>query len=1092
MRPISQAGRTRDPRRRLRLFECVAVLSLPAVLLFFVVFATSVVGYSRAHQFDDWWSRRQSFRRVLGLKILGSANALKAVTLERAMDPEAPDPGAVRLDVSREAWDRLSVEYDIGFDQFIDASVLRGKVFHPVKVRFRGDTSVHWLTEKRSFTLKTRRSELYKGYRRLGFSSKGVLSQYVTSRLAREFDLLAPNATIAPVYLNDRFYGVFRVSELVDASFLRRHGRLPGNIYRGDTAGRGEYFKGIERGLFLNPHIWDRVASNDRPTAPPADAIERLVRDVNGTTFEDHLRLMSRLDRDEVHNLLALMLLTGDLFHMSGVHNQFWYEDPSSGLMHQIPWDIELRDLRSPPHRVNRFLRAVLRDPSVLDGALRILQAKLVGDGVLQTAERVARDIHERYEAHFAYDQLRRGAVNWVGTPDEVVAQLERNAGCIREWFDDSGVVFTCGENVEGWTILDFETTGYTGANLERIGLARGLPAGTRFELLADTNRNGRPDESDRLLSLSLRQSDDNGAVVLAEPMALPAGSDTREPLIRPAPLHYRFFLRGISSDGSASVDLPTLDPGLVNRVTGRPVVARAGTLGMPASNTTSWHPWDYSEREAREIRLSGEQELTSTLVIEAGDRLVIEPGTVLRLGADVSILARGQVIARGEADRPIEFLSQSSDRPWGCIAIMGPGASSSVFENCSFETGGGALLDGVEFKGMVSVHWAQDVRFELCAFSGNLRCDDALNAVHSGVVVDRCTFLDSNADAIDFDYSSGVIRDCRFERSGNDAIDLMSCGPRIIGNRISGSEDKGISIGERSHPLVFGNEITDCEVGIEVKDASRPWIIHDTLRDNRVGMRLAAKNWHYGGGGWGRLVHTAVFDNDVEFESDNRSRLTMTDCSIGQMVETVDSADLCDAILASHGLTGETHAPRFVGWTEVPRIDALAEDSFRDDSEDVAGGWRGCDGLRKRDGVLVVPAGGRRTRIEKSVSWNLPGNGRQAGLLVLELAADRVDRVRIEVSGPGRAVSGNVTPTGGLSRFHHVPIGLSPGSYDRVSIVLESPGSGGRMHLAGYRLYSHVESPESRAAARPADQRSTDLVVRGSEARLCQGKAAP
>ena len=51
--------------------------------------------------------------------------------------------------------------------------------------------------------------------------------------------------------------GYFIAKQVIDESLLRRHERLPGNIYRGDTAERGERFKGVERALFLNPSIWE-------------------------------------------------------------------------------------------------------------------------------------------------------------------------------------------------------------------------------------------------------------------------------------------------------------------------------------------------------------------------------------------------------------------------------------------------------------------------------------------------------------------------------------------------------------------------------------------------------------------------------------------------------------------------------------------------------------------------------------------------------------------------------------------------------------------------------------------------------------------
>ena len=323
---------------------------------------------------------------------------------------EKDDSGIIRLSMQPQLWNSWQRD-SLGFlERWNNASLVRGNSLSPVKLRKRGDNSVHWMTEKKSFTLRTPRSTLFKGYSRLGFSAKTVLQSYTVARLASEFDLLAPSSTVAPVFVNEKFYGIFRVGELIDESFLRHNGRLPGNIFRGDTAERGEVYKGLPRGLAVNPYIWDRVAKDHQPSAHADATLQAFLRDLNGTTFDDHLRLMSWVDLDEIARLLALMLVAGDPMHISSIHNNYWYQDPSSGLLHLIPWDIRLlifEVAQTRPYRVSEVLREFFRNPFVLDRTLHVIQEKVAGDRLLETAEGIVRGVYERYKEQFEYDRLR-------------------------------------------------------------------------------------------------------------------------------------------------------------------------------------------------------------------------------------------------------------------------------------------------------------------------------------------------------------------------------------------------------------------------------------------------------------------------------------------------------------------------------------------------------------------------------------------------------------------------------------------------------------------------------------------------------------
>ena len=421
------------------------MLTLLPFLVGFYVIAASIFDYRLVQQFDDYWSRDVRLDTLFMGRISAVRNLPTMLALERRLDSEKFDSGIIRLQFQPQLWNSWQRDPLALIGRWNNATLVRENSLSRVKVRSRGDNSVHRMTEKKSFTLRTPRSSLFKGYRDLAFSTKTVLEQYLVNRLAGEFDSLAPFTTVAPVFVNRRFYGIFRVSELINESFLRRHGRLPGNIFRGDTAERGEVFRGLPRWLSVNPYIWDRVARDHRPSTYADSTLQAFLSDANGTTFDDHLRLMSWVDRDEIAGLVALMLVVGDPYHISDIHNNFWYEDPSSGLLHPIPIDLRLQDLeefQSKQMRVSQLLAALLRNPFVLDRALHVIQEKVSGGHLLQTAEHMLKSVSERYNEHFEYDRLREPFVPEVGVPDRLLNGLRNNIRLLNRWFGDSVVAF--------------------------------------------------------------------------------------------------------------------------------------------------------------------------------------------------------------------------------------------------------------------------------------------------------------------------------------------------------------------------------------------------------------------------------------------------------------------------------------------------------------------------------------------------------------------------------------------------------------------------------------------------------------------------
>ena len=927
-------------RARFRDVFLACLIPIVAVVL---LFAASLNDYLRARDFDDWYSREQSLPLLFSARAKAIVMLPKSLHLRDGFAPDARDAGIIRLEAPGQRWDSLEFEPPGVWAPWISGQLRYGTTAMKVRFRKRGDNSVHWLTDKRSLTVRTPRDNFYKSYRAFGLSGKEVLTSFLANQLSQEFALVSPFTAVSPVFLNNRFYGTYRFVETVDESFLRPFDRMPGNIFRGDAAERGEYQKGVQRGLFLNPVLWDRASKNDRWTSDTTRQLTQLLRDVAGTTFDDHQRMMARLDRDEFARLLAYLLLVGDPYHMDGIHNQLLYEDPSTQTLHPVPWDIRLLPLEHPEKPLSPLFQAVLRDPLVADSVMRIVARRLQGDAFLKTADSVLRVTTARYGNYLEYDRLRVGLIPDVGNADNARSVLRGNAKLLREWMADDAIAFAA-TPAGGSTVLDFETRGHVGADLTGLSLDRAASGTVTLRL--DGNLNGVLDASDPAIVL---RADSAGILRPDKPVVLYAGWETSRPAVRAGHIPYRFFLTGAPAGARVT-------PMLLNRATGKSVPPLPWAAGTLVHEGTSWHPWLMPQPSHRTHHMSGMMRITSTLKIPAGDTLIIEPGTTLRLGPDVSVISRGLVLARGTAAQPIRVLADSAGTPWGTFSLQGHGADSSIFTNVEFATGGGALIDRIEYTGMVNVHRGNGSVWDHVYFHDNLRSDDSFHALHSRVHITNSHFVNANGDAIDFDISTGDIRDNRIENSGNDGIDLMTSTPRIVHNRITGSGDKGISIGEASRPFIFNNFIDSCLIGIEVKDRSEPLILNNRITRNTTGLRERRKNWRYGGGGWATVAQTVFEKNKVPRARDIYSRLTLNGVSgldPGGSSRVVSAGDL----RWLYRLTGisppaPNAAPGLLpDWKEAPAETALDQQTFKDDLGAVSDGWSLAGGVNRQIG---------------------------------------------------------------------------------------------------------------------------------------------
>ncbi len=1048
--------------RRITLLDAL-MLTLPVMALALWLFIGAVSDYDRVRQFDDWWSRATSVRKFGYYRLRSAWRSLEMNELAKGFSPEREDAPRLRILVDRDEFARIERDAAAHWGEWVDVELLDAGNRTNARLRLRGDGSAHWTSEKKSFTLRTEKDELYKGFRTLAFSVKDVLPQWLVGAIAKDFGLLAPEQQIVPVYLNERFYGLHRFVEPVDESFLRRNLRMPGNIFRADTAERGDYFKGLPREVFANPHIWDRVANNDRPGAFGTALLEQFLRDLNDSSDAGRERFMSWLDRDELSRLFAFLLVCGDPYHMSGVHNQFWYEDPTSGKLHPIVWDVRLLDLEKPPKgsNINRFWRAALEDPRVWDGAMREVAKWLEGDKLYKLAEQRVNEAWAKYEAEFEYDTLRAGVIPPVGDPQSTLATLRKNLETLRGWMSDVRVEYraTPSATDSKQLVLDVVLSGRSGCSLDelelrisgshdgqprmRVDLITAQPSVERTSFISEADMEPVAGASNRLRSQRL-----------ALPLAARIVGDGHQ--LMPAPIAYRLVISATDFDTVVTREHQPRDctPRFTRRHDGAPVEAATtqSSSALPPSGNVLGTDVDEPDGDQS---WSGELHFGADVVLGPRQFLSIEPGTRLTLDPDVSILAKGRVLAIGTAEQPITITSSDPLLPWGVFALQGEGANGSRFEHVRFERGGAAQLERVEYKGMVCVHNARDVQFDHCEFSHNQRCDDLVNIVKGDASITNSHFHDANADSIDYDMSSGLVAFNRIERSGNDGLDLMTCWPRVVGNTITDSGDKGLSVGEDSRPIVLNNTILRCNKGMEVKDRSEPWIVRTRIEGGPTGIHANKKNWRYGSAGWPVVVLSSIEGSKVTHLVEDQAKHTVArSLFAGEGRANAGELDWLDALLGCE-LTDAAPGPLERLELHTP-LAALYEVRFAEDFVDPRDGWTlegGVDRLVKRGHDLVATFKASSGRIATSLEWDLTDPARDYAL-VIESASESLASAQVLAVGPdaSHAPQDALQLSEHPAEYRFSALNLPPGRYSRVEVAAE-PARVGKLRLHTLRV---------------------------------------
>ena len=163
-----------------------------------------------------------------------------------------------------------------------------------------------------------------------------------------------------------------------------------------------------------------------------------------------------------------------------------------------------------------------------------------------------------------------------------------------------------------------------------------------------------------------------------------------------------------------------------------------------------------------------------------------------------------------------------------------------------------GVKKDGWELTGGITFY-NSNVTIIDCNIYGSLT-EDALNIVRSNFNLKNLNINGTYSDGIDIDFSKGKIQGGHWQnigsKGGGDALDVSGSKVEVVGSRITGVSDKGISVGEASDIVAKKIVMNNVSIGAVSKDGSILELINSVITNHsNYALMSYIKKPEYGAG---------------------------------------------------------------------------------------------------------------------------------------------------------------------------------------------------------------------------------------------------
>ena len=250
---------------------------------------------------------------------------------------------------------------------------------------------------------------------------------------------------------------------------------------------------------------------------------------------------------------------------------------------------------------------------------------------------------------------------------------------------------------------------------------------------------------------------------------------------------------------------------------------------------------------------------ISENLIIPTDINTIIEKGTNFLIKKDISILFKGDLIARGSEDEKIRIKRFNKKFSFGTFATISQNKKNKVIlENFEIEGGSQAIIEGIVFLGQLSIHNA-NVKIRKSTIKNSIS-DDGLNIRNSNFQISNTIFGNNKSDHLDLDFCHGILENNLFEVDkrtnklinvkdtslNGDGIDLSGSKVIIKNNTIINSGDKAISVGEKSIVIIKNNNFEYNNIAIAIKDNSKAYIFDNEFTKNKLMFSMYIKKYFF------------------------------------------------------------------------------------------------------------------------------------------------------------------------------------------------------------------------------------------------------
>jgi len=754
--------------------------------------------------------------------------------------------------------------------------ILESNKLRKIKLKHRGDNSLNWALNKKSWRIKRKKMDSPDGIREKVYIApqsyffEGLLSY----KIAKKIGVLSPNARAVELFINDESHGIYLELDQLNETFLRHNSLMPINLYKGEQYNLEELI-GLHDNLYNNQNLWTKKAYFNKFKKENNSDLKNILfmAQKAQSSYRDLVRFMDVLDINIWARYNAYQILSGN-YHSDTRHNNRLAIDSWSGKVHPIVHDADLSFFsHNMEYSANKLLSTFNQSSKFLDVKYELIWNLLTKEKIFESLtenycnEKFYRKIKPSLNREIYFSQIEKGnftTQNQIKELAKVCNKLLLRKSNLIERFsaEPKASWFLDGKN------LNIVVDGDLPLSSLNVNFKNKISGSLGF----DTNYDGFI--NDKNLTFPI----ENGVAKIElnlfanriKTVNRLKDVDMTSKELHTAPTLFRFVVPD-------NLDIDSIMS--KNKYTGKSFFLRKGKTSYVLPNLFN-APVEPPKKE-NVIILSGDINFKSTKTFKKP--VLIKPGTSITLNKDVSLVFENTLEANGSMKNPISISRRDPDEPWGVIALKGQKASKSKLSHLNIEGGSGGIVENIYYSGMLSMHDVSQISATNMSLKNNSIFDDMIHIVY-GDNINLINLSLENAlyDGIDIDISKNIrILDSKITDSNNDGIDLMSSSVEVSNSLISGSGDKGISIGEKSKADLDRITLNNNNIGMAVKDGSLMELSNSFLKNNNINIDSYNKNYQYGYiGGVSRVYSTKFISKENIFKSNNNSSIFLDERS--------------------------------------------------------------------------------------------------------------------------------------------------------------------------------------------------------------------